>query len=123
MSEKKLFALRGATQCLNEEGDIARQVALLYDEILEKNRLAEGDIVSLIFSVTGGLTAANPATALRSTGRAGNLALFAVQEAFTSGSLERVLRVLIHCYLPDGSTPCHVYRNGTETLRPSRSWA
>jgi chorismate mutase len=119
--DKKLFAIRGATQCINEEGDITKQVAALYDELLEANGLAEGDIVSLIFSVTGDLKAKNPAAALRQSGRAGDLALFALQEADVQGGLDRTIRVLIHCYLAPGSLPCHIYRNGAEVLRPDRS--
>lgn len=119
--EKKLFALRGATQCLNQEEDITAQVSALYDELLEGNRLAEEDIVSLIFSVTGDLDAQNPAAALRRSGRGGDLALFALQEAAVSGGLERTIRVLIHGYLPEGAIPRHIYRNGAEVLRPDRS--
>jgi len=121
MSEKRLYGLRGASQCENTAEDIRRQIALLYDALLEKNRLAEEDIVSVIFSQTADLDALNPAAALRQSGRAGELALFAAREAETADiTLARVTRVLIHCYLPHGSQPCHVYRNGAEVLRPDR---
>jgi chorismate mutase len=120
MKGKKIAALRGATRCLNEEEDIIRQVAALYDELLGSNGLAEGDIVSLIFSVTPDLDAINPAAALRRSGRARDLALFALQEAAARHSLDRVIRVLIHCYLDEGARPVHVYRNGAELLRPDR---
>jgi chorismate mutase len=118
---KKLFALRGAAQCLNTVDDICAQVPLLYDELLAANSLAEADIVSLVFSVTRDLDAANPAAVLRASGRAGELALFAVQEAECAGSLERTLRVLIHCYMDEGARPRHIYRNGAEVLRPDRA--
>ncbi|MDR2483621.1 MAG: chorismate mutase [Treponema sp.] len=118
---KRLYALRGATRCENGEVDICKRVAALYDALLERNRLAEGDIVSLIFSVTPDLDAKNPAAALRQSGRGADLALFAVQEAAARGGLERVIRVLLHCYLDEGSSPSHVYQNGAEVLRPDRS--
>ncbi|MCL1991654.1 MAG: chorismate mutase [Spirochaetes bacterium] len=119
---KRLYALRGATQCLNLPQDIGDKVTLLYDDLLAENALIEEDIVSLIFSVTGDLTALNPATALRQNSRALNLALFAVKEAEcdTAGGaapLPRTVRVLVHCYLEEGSVPKHVYRGGTEGLR------
>ncbi|MDR1374477.1 MAG: chorismate mutase [Treponema sp.] len=117
---KRLFALRGAVQCRNEEGDIAGQVSALYDELLSGNGLAEGDIVSLVFSVTADINAKNPAAALRASGRAKDLALFVVQEAAFSGGLERTIRVLLHAYLDEGSSPRHCYRNGAEVLRPDR---
>jgi chorismate mutase len=119
-TEKRLFALRGATQCKNEGGDIAEQVGRLYDELLARNSLAEPDIVSIVFSVTADLDALNPATGLRRYGRAGEASLFAVQEAAAQGSLERTIRVIIHCYLAEGARVQHVYRNGAEVLRPDR---
>jgi len=124
MSEKRLYGLRGAAQCLNTADDIRLQIALLYDSLLEKNNLAQEDIVSLIFSQTVDLDALNPASALRQTGRGGELALFSVQEPETAEPVNlppRVLRVLIHCYLPEGTKPCHIYRNGAEVLRPDRA--
>jgi chorismate mutase len=117
---KRLYALRGAVQCENNEEDIIRQVAALYDELLERNKLDEAEIVSLVFSVSADLDALNPASALRRSGRGGELALFAVQEAAAAGALERTIRVLLHCYLPEGSVPGHVYRNGAEVLRLDR---
>ena len=118
MVEKRLFALRGATRCLNNRDDIQKQVIALYQELLSGNNLVEDDIVSVIFSVTGDLDAFNPATALRNGGMAENTALFVTQEADFCGSLERVIRVLIHCYKGINSAPVNVYRNGAEVLRP-----
>ena len=120
MNGKRLAALRGAIRCENSADDIGKLVSDLYDRLLEKNRLEEADIVSIIFSQTRDLDALNPASALRQSGRAENLALFAVQEAETADSLPRVIRALVHCYLPEGATPCHVYCNGAEVLRPDR---
>jgi chorismate mutase len=117
---KRLYALRGATQCLNEAEDITRQVSALYDALFGQNNLDEGDIVSLVFSVTPDLDTLNPAAALRRAGRGGELALFCLQEAAVRGGLERVIRVLVHCYMEEGSVPRHVYRNGAEGLRPDR---
>jgi chorismate mutase len=122
MSEgKRLFALRGAVQCRNEERDMGEQIAALYDALLLENKLGEPDIVSVFFSVTGDLDAENPAAALRRSGRAADLALFSLQEAAVPGGLERTVRVLIHCYLEEKAGPRHVYRNGAEVLRPDRA--
>ncbi|MDR0644399.1 MAG: chorismate mutase [Treponema sp.] len=117
---KRLYALRGATQCLNEAEDIERQVSTLYSELLAKNSLDEADVVSVIFSITSDLDALNPCTALRRTGRARDLALFAVQEPDAQDSLPRVIRLLAHCYLNEGAEVRHVYCNGAEVLRPDR---
>jgi chorismate mutase len=117
---KRLYALRGAARCLNRADDIQYQITALYDEILARNNLEEGDIVSLVFSVTRDLDAANPAAALRKSGRAAELALFCAGEPDVAGSLERVVRVLVHYYAEEGAEPRHVYRNGAEVLRPER---
>ena len=57
---KKLFALRGASQCENTKEDICRQTGVMFDELLCKNKLEESAIVSVIFSVTSDLDAVNP---------------------------------------------------------------
>jgi len=119
---KRLYALRGAAQCENTGEDISEQIALMYDELLSANRLDEKDIVSVVFSVTKDLDAANPCSALRRSGRAtGDTALFSVQEPDCRGSVERIVRVIVHCYLDEGSKVHHVYRNGAEVLRPDRA--
>jgi chorismate mutase len=115
---KRLYALRGAFQCLNTQEDMIKQTALMYDELLSANNLAEADIVSLVFSVTDDLTKINPCTALRKSGKAQDLALFSSREPVIENSLPMTVRALIHCYLEEGSKVKHVYRNGAEILRP-----
>jgi len=118
---KRLFALRGATQCENTVDDMCLQVGTMYTEMLSANFLKEEDIVSVMFSVTNDLDAINPSTALRRKGHAaGNTALFSACEPNCKDSLERTCRVIIHCYLDEGSKPAHIYRNGAEVLRPDR---
>ncbi|GAB1482777.1 chorismate mutase [Treponema sp.] len=120
MDETKLFALRAAICTENTEAAIQRRVAELYDEVLAANNLREEGIVSLIFSITSDLDALNPAAALRRSGRGADLALFSVAEPEIKGALGSVIRLLIHCYLPVGTEPRHLYRNGAEVLRPDR---
>jgi chorismate mutase len=105
---------------MNDTDDIVNQVSAMYDDILLQNGIGEADIVSLQFSVTADIDAINPAAALRKSGRARDLALFAVQEAASRDSLPRTIRCLLHCYMEEGSPPRHVYRNGAEVLRPDR---
>jgi chorismate mutase len=123
MAEKRLIALRGAVQCKNEAQDMAVQVGALYDELLSKNKLKDEDLVSLIFSVTADLDEANPATALRQSGRAADTALFVTQEARVktgAGSTDHIVRLLVHAYGDPERPAVYVYRNGAEQLRPDR---
>lgn len=117
---KKLFALRGASQCENTIEDISRQISVMYDELLRGNKLEEKDIVSVIFSVTKDLDEVNPCAALRKSGRAQELSLFSCTEPDCKGSLERTVRVIVQCYLDEHIKVRHVYRNGAEVLRPDR---
>jgi chorismate mutase len=120
-ADKRLFALRGACCCLNDETDIRKQVSALYDELLKCNTLDETGLVSVVFSMTADLNALNAAAALRREGKAAEAALFVTQEAAVKNSLPRTIRVLIHCYLDENAAPVHVYRNGAEVLRPDRT--
>jgi chorismate mutase len=122
-ADKRLFALRGACCCLNDEADIRKQVRTLYDELLKGNNLDETGLVSVIFSMTADINALNAAAALRREGRAAEATLFVTQEAAVENSLPRTIRVLIHCYLDENAVPAHVYRNGAEVLRPDRTRA
>ena len=115
---KRLFALRGATGCENTEDDICAKVVNMYDELLRINELEEKEIVSVVFSVTEDLDSINPCTVLRKSGRAGELSLFSVQESRYKNSLERTIRVIIHCYLNESANVHHIYQNGAEILRP-----
>ncbi|MCL2277419.1 MAG: chorismate mutase [Treponema sp.] len=117
---KKVFALRGAVQCENTVKDISDQVTEMYDRLLQGNKLAENDIISVIFSVTQDLNAVNPCSALRKNSRAGELSLFSAAEPECKNSVERIIRVMIHCYLEEGAKLNHVYINGAEVLRPDR---
>jgi len=118
---KELKALRGAVCSSNDKAEIADRVAELYDKLLESNGLAEKDLVSLFFSVTPDLSAANPAAALRQSGRAGELAMMVFQEAAAGSNPPGIIRVLLHCYPDSGKPAKHVYIRGAETLRPD--WA
>ncbi|MCL2721924.1 MAG: chorismate mutase [Treponema sp.] len=118
---KRLFALRGAVQCENSEADICLRITQMYDELLSKNNLEEKDIVSVIFSITSDLNAVNPASALRKNGRALELSLFSTLEPDCKNSLERTIRVIVHCYLNEDAVLNHVYINGAEVLRPDRA--
>jgi chorismate mutase len=117
---KKLAAIRGAVCVQNDPADITAKIARVYDLLTERNGLREEDIVSLLFSVTGDIDAKNPASALRESGRARDLALFSVQEPYIKGGLPGVIRLLLHGYIEETATPTHVYTEGAEPLRPDR---
>jgi chorismate mutase len=113
----RLIALRGATTVeANEAEPILAATGELMGAMLERNRLAPEDLVSCIFTLTADLDAEFPAVAARRMGLS-RVPLLCAREIPVPGALPRVIRVLIHCYPPDGTEPQHVYLGEARRLR------
>jgi chorismate mutase len=113
----RLIALRGATTVdANEAEPILHATEELMHVILGRNRLHADDLVSCIFTVTEDLDAEFPAVAARRMGLS-RVPLLCAREIPVPGALPRVIRVLIHCYPPDGVEPQHVYLGEARRLR------
>lgn len=113
-----LRAIRGATT-LDEDTkeQVYERTQALMREILARNELSPDDLVSIVFTVTGDVHAAFPATAARALGL-DDVALLGAQEIAVPGALERCIRVLVHCYSErDRSELRHVYLEGATVLR------
>ena len=111
-------AVRGAIQVSdNAAAAIEESAARLVGEVLRRNGIAENQLVSVLFSVTEDLTAANPATGLRKTGF-GETPLFCVQEARMEGAMPRVIRVLVTWDALERRAIVPVYLDGAAQLRP-----
>ncbi len=118
---KRLYGLRGASGAENTREAIQKGVTDMCRTLFADNALSPEDIVSIHFTLTKDLTALNPAFALRH-GDVGldvsGVALFASQEVDIDASPTGMIRVLVHAYLEEGSSPKHAYVNGAEKLRP-----
>jgi chorismate mutase len=113
----RLHALRGATTVHANDADaILEATEGLMREVLERNGLGAEDLVSCIFTLTEDLDAEFPAVAARRIGLS-SVPLLCAREIPVPGSLPRVIRVLIHCYLEDGREAQHVYLNEAARLR------
>lgn len=111
-------AVRGAIQVAKDSATAIEMAgARLVTEILRINRIAENHIVSILFSMTEDLRAANPAAGLRRAGFS-ETPLFCTQEARIDGALPRVIRALLTYEAPEGASPVPVYMDGAEGLRP-----
>ena len=113
---KKLYAGRAAISAQNTADNVQAAVVTAYTRFLELNRLHEKDIVSLQFSVTTDITAANPATLLRSAGFASETVLFCSVEPNIDGSQPGIIRFLFYFY--GKNKPVPVYLGEAEKLRP-----
>ena len=114
----KLRALRGAiTVAANEPEAILEATGELMSEVLERNSLRPGDLVSCIFTCTDDLDAEFPAVAARKLGLS-SVPLLCTREIDVPGALPRVIRLLLHCYADEAAQPRHVYlREATELRR------
>ena len=115
--QERLFAVRGAVQAeANEPKAIAGATTELMRELLHRNELAPGAMVSCLFTTTDDLDAEFPAVAARSLGLE-EVPLLCCREIPVPGSMPRVIRALVHYYAPVGHATAHVYLGATQGLR------
>lgn len=113
----KLKALRGATTVAENDADaILEATEELLKAVLEQNALEPDQLVSCIFTCTGDLDAEFPAVAARRLGL-DQVPLLCAREIDVPGSLPRVIRVMVHCYVPEDAKPRHVYLREATRLR------
>jgi chorismate mutase len=113
----RLIALRGAnTVAANDAAAILAATDELMRALMERNGLAPDDLVSCVFTLTADLDAEFPAVAARQMGLS-QVPLMCAREIPVPGSLPRVVRVLVHCYPPEGREPQHVYLGDAAGLR------
>lgn len=81
----------------NDADDIIGGTAELLTELLDRNGLSAGDIVSIVFTATPDLTAAFPAAAARSVGL-DQVPVLSASELNVPGAVPRCVRILMHVY-------------------------
>lgn len=89
-------AVRGAISIeKNNLESMEKGVVSLISAVTEKNNINELNIISIIFSQTNDLNIANPAAALRASGKYMNIPLFCTQEPEYEKSISSIVRVLL----------------------------
>ena len=117
-SGMRIRGLRGATRVARDDSERIRTATRqLLAEMLLRNSLRQDAIVSAFFTVTPDLVSEFPARAAREMGW-DDVAMLCSTEIPVPGSMDRVVRVLLHAELPVNSSLRHVYLNGAEELRP-----
>ncbi|MGD9573473.1 MAG: chorismate mutase [Thermoleophilia bacterium] len=110
--------MRGATSVERDDpGAILESTAELLTEVLDRNGLATDDLISIIFTMTPDLTSEFPALAARQAGLT-TVPLLCTSEIPVPGSLEKCIRLLLHCTLPEDRKVQHVYLREAKVLRP-----
>jgi chorismate mutase len=113
----RLIALRGANNvAANEAAPILDATEALMRELIARNGLDAGDLVSCIFTLTPDLDAEFPAVAARRMGLS-HVPLMCAQEIRVPGAMTSVIRVMIHAYADERHEPVHVYLGDTTALR------
>jgi chorismate mutase len=113
----RLWAVGGAAQAdQNDAESILGATADLVRELMDRNGLAPGAMVSCIFTVTEDLDAEFPAVAARRLGL-DRVPLLCAREIAVPGALPRVIRALVHYYAPGDHEPAHTYLGAARALR------
>lgn len=117
MSDQRLFAVRGAVQVSDNEASAIRgATGDLMRQLMERNGLTAGSMVSCLFTTTDDLDAEFPAVAAREIGLDA-VPLLCTREIDVPGSMPRVVRVMVHYYAAGDHTPAHTYLGAAQELR------
>jgi chorismate mutase len=100
----------------NDSESILGATRELMTELMRRNELGADQMVSCIFSATGDLDAEFPAVAARDLGL-NRVPLLCAREIDVPGSMERVIRVLLHYYADQDHVAQHVYLGEARKLR------
>lgn len=118
MSEsERVFAVRGAAQAeRNDRDSILSTADELMRELIARNDLVPERMISCILTCTDDLDAEFPAVAARRIGLDA-VPLLCTREMVVPGSMERVIRAMVHYYAPAGHEPSHTYLGAARELR------
>jgi chorismate mutase len=114
--------VRGATTIeANTAEDILEATTDLLEALILLNEITPEDVVSAVFTTTPELNAAFPALAARKLGWT-EVPLLCAHEMAVPGSLQRVIRILLHINSPRTAAEIrHIYLRDARALRPE--WA
>jgi len=110
--------VRGATMLQkNDSQEMNDAVIELLQEILNKNKIENKDLISIIFTSTKDLNCSFPAAAARKLGL-GDVPLICSQEIDVPNAASKVVRILMHINTDLNRDEIkHIYLRGAEILR------
>ena len=113
----RAYAVRGAVQTDENSAEAIGQASReLILALMENNSIGPAEMVSILFTATSDLDADFPATAAREAGLS-EVPLICAREIPVPGTMERVIRVLVHFNAPEGHRAVPTYLGRTEELR------
>ena len=115
--EQRLWAVRGAVKVpSNDVEAILAATEELMRELMSRNGIAPGHMVSCLFTATDDLNAEFPAVAARRLGL-DSVPLLCTRELDVRNAMRSVVRVMAHYYAPPDHTPQHTYLGEAQELR------
>ena len=119
--DHKYSVIRGATNSLsNNKFDIEAAVKELIDELIKRNKISAGKILSITFTVTRDLDACFPASIARKNNDLKDVAFLDCQQMFVPNDIKYCIRLMALVILPKNSSPNHPYLREAAKLRPDR---
>lgn len=114
----RIRAIRGAvTVPTDDKESIVSSTATLLGEMMERNQISKGDLVSMFFTATPDLVAEFPAAAARRIGIS-DVPLLCASEINVLGAIPRCIRVMMHVHTDRDYTQLkHVYLGEARQLR------
>jgi chorismate mutase len=111
-------AVRGAVQVAGDDREeILSGTAELVKEVMARNELSTDDVISVLFTATGDLTAEFPALAARQLGFQ-EVPLLCAAEIDVPGAMPRVVRLMMYIETDKPRSQVqHVYLRGAAALR------
>ena len=111
-------AVRGAVQISsNDRDEVLAGTTELVTEVMSRNGLSTGDVISVLFTATPDLTAEFPALAARKLGFQ-EVPLLCASEIDVPGAMPRVVRLMMHIETSKPRSALqHVYLRGAAALR------
>ncbi len=111
-------AIRGATMLKeNSAQEMMEATKELLVEMMKRNKIDNGDLISIILTATPDLNCAFPAAAARDLGM-GDVPLLCSVEMDVMNAPQKVVRVLMHCESDKSRSEInHIYLRGAEVLR------
>jgi chorismate mutase len=111
-------AIRGATTLTADEPALVRDATdELLRELMKRNALEAGDIISAYFTATPDICSEFPARTARESLGWHDVPMLCAVEMSVPGVTPRCLRVMLHA-APSGAKAVHAYLRGAAALRP-----
>ena len=117
----KVTFIRGATTASgNSVKEIEDAVVELINELISRNNLSKGNLLSITFTATKDLDACFPASAARKFYGLDSVAFLDCQQMFVSNDVAFCIRVMAQVLLPPNNPAKHPYLRGASKLRADR---